>query len=253
MNALAVIRERKTELAKVAKANEALLNTLPESKRDEFKANFMELAQNDYLMQKIAPKEILKFAIDITKVGVNINPIAKECYILPFDTKIGDQKVMIPQAVFPDNGLKQIAYKSGMFLKIDPVYLINGKVKAESELSREEQASIRSTDEQWVEEALVGYDIILEDLREEIPTQKKFIEAEYCKEVTKTLKDKRFKIQTWKHKAARRAFSDFFIPSNRNQYIFEKVDHVNENVVIDVEEEKEKKTVKNPVLGGGSL
>jgi hypothetical protein len=255
--AITTLRERKNALMKAVQSNIKLLETLPEDKQGEFKSNFMELATNDYLMGLVAPKELFKFALDVTKMGININPIAGECYIIPFDTKINGTKVMIPQAVLPDNGLKQIAYRAGMFLSIDPVFNINGKIKAESELTREEQASIDTSNSEWVENSLVGYDIKLNDLRGELPEQTKFVDINYCKSVTKTLKDERFKIQTWKHKACRRAYKEFFIPSQRKDLSLEKVDKINIDYetgdAIDVQEVSKENTQEKPKKMAKSL
>lgn len=228
MGQLTKVEQNRQTLSTVLSNNtEYVRSMIPLDKEDEFKNNFLELAQNGYLMEQIPPKEVLVTALNATKLGLNVNPIYKELYVLPFNVK---GKGMVASIVIPKQGHAQIAYDAGFFLDISNVFNLNGKVVSEKDMSREEQISINTTDEKWVDEHLLGWDISLVDISNneiKVPTQTKFIEVAYAREVTKGLQDTRFKIQSWTHKAVRRAMGDFFIPKHRRNMIIEEVEAFN--------------------------
>ena len=222
MSALTKVDQNRQALSAVLDSNRNYVHSvIPIEKEDEFKGNFLELAQNSYLMEKIPPKEVLITALNATKLGLNVNPIYKELYVLPFNVK---GKGMVASIVIPKQGHAQIAYDAGFFLDISLVFNMNGTILSEKEMSREQKATIETTNPQWVDEHLIGWDISLEDISNndiKVPTQTKFIEAGYAREVTKELQSPQYKIQTWTHKAVRRAMGDLFIPKHRKNLFLE--------------------------------
>jgi len=75
------------------------------------------------------------------------------------------------------------------------------------------------------------FDVVLTDLRKQIPEQVKFVDANYLKEVTKTIKSQSYKAQTYRHKAARRAFGDFNIPRDRQIDVLVELEHLNDTTL----------------------
>ena len=209
MGALVKIEENKKKLVTALDGNvNLLMDRLPdEAKQQAFRENFLELAENDYLISKVEPKHILTFALNVSKLGIDINPIYKEAYILPFNVK---DKGMMPTLVMPKNGIRQIAYDAGFFLEIDRVYEFeSGGTIAQSDMSQEQLSLIKTTDGDWVDKHFNGFNITLTDLIDgdrKLPVQTSYVGAEYVKSVTKQLLSKDYKIQTWEHKACRRAF-----------------------------------------------
>lgn len=226
-----VITQNKNRLARALDENNCLLQSIPVENQQEFRENFLELASNDYLVSAIDLEEIIRFAVNITKLGLNVNPAYKEVYIVPFYTKVRDRKVMLPQAIIPLNGLQEMAYRNGLFLRLYGVYKIGSEIVSEKEMKRHHQVELKTSDAQWVDDHFVGFDVVLEDLRGEMPPQIQFVEVGYLRKVTKTIKDASFKTQTWRHKAVRRAFDNFLVPRNRQVDVFTKVDHINNAVL----------------------
>ena len=242
---LTIVEKNKSYLAQALQNSAQLLQTLSAEMQEEFKRNFLELASNDYLLSKVAPKELIQFCIGITKLGLNINPAYKEVYIVPFNTKVGNTKIMLPQAIIPLNGMQEMAYDSGFYLRLYEVWDFgSGNVVSEKGMERKYQRMLKTSNPKWVDEHFFGFDIELVDIKGEIPDQYKFVEASYLKEVTKTLKDERFKVQTWRHKAVRRAFGDFFIPRGRTMDVITKLEHLNDGVLDSVNPEHNPKTLE---------
>ncbi|MGW8169670.1 MAG: recombinase RecT [Sulfurovaceae bacterium] len=223
---MANFENARKQLLAVLKAEEDYVkSTINERMIDDFKTNFIELAQNNYLLTNVAPKEILNTALQATILGLNINPIYKEMYILPFNVK---GKGMIPSIVPTKQGHVQIAFDAGFFLEIHIVFIIDGKRVSEKELNREQQQQIRTTDPEWVDKHVIGWDISLTDISNEdikVPFQSKFIEYQYAVTATKgQIEMPQFKLQTYVHKAVRRATDDMFIPRHRRKLVLEKID-----------------------------
>lgn len=240
MGALVKIEKNKKSLVSALEDNKKLLiDRLPdESQQQAFKENFLELAENDFLIEKVEPKHILTFALNVSKLGININPIYKEAYILPFNVK---DKGMMPTLVMPKNGIRQIAYDAGFFLEIDRVYSFeSGGTIAQSEMSQDQLSLLKTTDGAWVDKHFDGFNITLTDLIEsekKLPVQTAYVGSEYVKKVTKQLQSQDYKIQTWEHKACRRAFEEFFIPRERRSTVLMEVDKLNDSQeIIDTEE-----------------
>lgn len=211
--------------------NQQLLSILDGKKADDFKNNFLELASNDYLVGAVAPKELMTFCLNITKLGININPVYKEVYIIPFKTKVRNSTVMLPQAIMPLAGMQELAYRAGFYLRLYEVWDFGNDIVSEKEMNRSHQRKLNTSNPKWVDEHFVGFDVELIDTMGKIPPQYKFVEVAYLRDVTKTLKSPNFKVQTWRHKAVRRAFGDFFIPHSRNLDVLEKLDHMNNEVL----------------------
>ncbi len=228
---LTILEKNKNLLAQTLQTSAQMLQTLDTEKREEFKSNFLELASNDYLVGNIQPKELLQFCMGVTKLGLNINPAYKEVYVIPFKTKVRNSQVMLPQAIIPLQGMQEMAYKAGFYLRLYEVYSFGNEIVSEKGMGRKYQRQLNTSNPQWVDQHFVGFDVELIDIKGEIPEQYKFVEVQYIKDVTKTLKDQKFKVQTWRHKAVRRAFGDFFIPRGRKMDVLEKLDHINNEVL----------------------
>lgn len=227
-NSMTTFETARKQLLAVLKSEEDYIKgTISENMVDDFKTNFIELAQNNYLLTNVAPKEILNTALQATILGLNINPIYKEMYILPFNVK---GKGMIPAIVPRKQGHAQIAFDAGFFLEIQTVFLLDGKRASEKELNREQQQQIKTTDPKWVDEHVMGWDIVLTDISNEeikVPVQSKFVEYQYAVDATKAeIELPKFKLQTYVHKAVRRATGDMFIPRHRRKLVLEKIDQL---------------------------
>ncbi len=229
---LQILDDKRKELGEGLIKYKQYLDVIPVAKQEAFKNNFLELATQDYLLSIVDVKELVRFATIVTKTGLDISPSSKEVYIIPFDTKVNNLKVMLPQAIIPLNGMQQLAYQKGFFLQLDAVWKFDdGSCEAESKLTRLQQASLKTANAEWVEAHFIGFDVILTDLKNELPTQVKFVDLNYVKEATKTIKDQRWKLQTWRHKAVRRAYGDFMIPKDRKIEAFEEIENLNDSVL----------------------
>jgi hypothetical protein len=154
-------------------------------------------------------------------------------------------KVMIPQAIIPLNGMQEMAYDSGFYLRLYEVWDFGSdNIISEKGMERKYQRLLNTSNPDWVDKHFFGFDVELVDIKREISDQYKFVEAAYLKEVTKTLKDKRFKVQTWRHKAVRRAFGDFFIPRGRTMDTIAKLDHLNDKMLESVDPEHNPKSLE---------
>jgi len=201
-----IITTNKNSLMEVVDQNQAILNLLPEDKREEFKKNFYGLAAQEYLIKEINTREIMEVAVNATILGLNVNPIHGECFILPFKKKA----MIVPQI----NGLQQISFDAGFLLEIDSVWTVNGKTEKEKNMSYEELAKTNIADNKKVDEMLKGWVFSLVDLRGEIPPQEKFVSIAYAITVNAgTLGEN--KASKLIHKACRKAVSTMFIPRDR--------------------------------------
>lgn len=233
---LQILDNRRDELAKGLVTYKQFLEVIPVNKQDQFKRNFLELCTQDYLLSIVDTKELIRFATNVSKTGLDIAPSSKEVYIIPFDTTINKVKVMLPQAIIPLTGMQQLAYQKGFFLHVDAVWKFDDdNCESESKLTRLQQSLLQTANAKWVESHFIGFDVVLKDLKEELPTQTKFVDLNYVKEATKTIKDERWKLQTWRHKAVRRAYGDFMIPRDRKIEAFEEIEHLNDSVLGDAE------------------
>ena len=229
---MALLENKRKELIQGLANSKEYVDLIPVDKQESFKNNFLELATQDYLLSIVDVKELVRFTAYITKVGLDIAPSSKEVYIIPFDTKVNTQKVMLPQAIIPLNGMQQLAYQKGFFLILEAVYKFDdGSSESESKLSRAQQAMLQTANPKWIESHFIGFDCILTDLKKELPTQVKFVDLNYIKAATKTIKDERWKLQTWRHKAVRRAMGDFMIPKDRKIDVFESIENLNDSIL----------------------
>jgi hypothetical protein len=240
---LQILDDKRNELTQALEANAHLLKPIPVEKQEQFKENFLELVTQDFLINTINAKEIISFAVNVSKIGLNINPAYKEVYIVPFNTKVNGQKIMLPQAIIPLNGMQEMAYSKDFFLKINAVFSLKNGYASEAGMTREQQSEIKTADPKWVNEHFIGFDVVLTDLQGKLPEQVKFVEKSYLIEVTKTIQDNRFQLQTWRHKAARRGIGDMFMPRARAIDVFEKIEHLNDLELS--KEDKEEISVKN--------
>ena len=231
-----IIEDKRGELSQALASNNAVIQTLAPEQQEKFKKNFLEFASQDYLLSTIEPKEIIRFAVNVTKIGLDIAPSSNEVYIIPFDTKVNNAKVVLPQAIIPFNGLQQLAYKSGFMLTVDPVWKFSeAECAAHSELTRLQQSKLKTANPAWLDKHFIGYDVVLKDLRGDLGVQKYFVDSSYVKEATKTNKDPRWSLSTWTHKAVRKAYKQFLVPRDRALEQFEKLEHLNDEVIADVD------------------
>ena len=226
--ALTVVDQKRQELAEGLLKNEDIVLAMPLELQKNFKENFLELATQDYLIKTVLPRELIRFAANVTKIGLNINPVYKEVYIIPYDTKVGDIKMMLPQAIIPLNGAQEQAFQKDFFLRLYAVYNVEGDIFSEKDMTRKQQLTLKTANSEWVDKHFAGFDVELVDLKKELPDQIKFVDLSYLTTVTKTIKDKNYKLQTWRHKAVRRAFSEFVIPRARRVDVFEKIEQLND-------------------------
>ena len=98
-----IVESKRSELTQALANNNAVVQTLAPEQQENFKKNFLEFASQDYLLNTIEPKEIIRFAVNVTKLGLDIAPSSNEVYIIPFDTKVNGTKVMLPQAMSQNN------------------------------------------------------------------------------------------------------------------------------------------------------
>jgi len=233
---LQIVEDKRGELAQALNNNNAVIQTLAPEQQETFKKNFLEFASQEYLLSVVEPKEIIRFAVNITKIGLDIAPSSNEVYIIPFDTKINGTKVMLPQAIIPLNGMQQLAYQSGFMLTVDPVYKFNdNECAAARELSRMQQSKLNTADPKWIDKHFIGYDVVLKDLVGNLGEQVYFVDSSYVKAATKTNKDPRWSLSTWTHKAVRKAYKQFLVPRDRAIEKFEKLEHLNDEQLIDVD------------------
>lgn len=229
---LQILDDKRESLAQGLVTHKQYLDVIPANKQEDFKKNFLELAAQDYLINNIEVKELIRFTANVTKAGLDIAPSAKEVYIIPFDTLINKQKVMLPQVVIPLNGMQQLAYAQGFFLILDSVFKFDdGSYESESKLSRIQQSQLKTSKPKWIDDHFIGFDVNLTDLRGEIPFQTRFVDLNYVEETTKTLKMDKHKLQTWRHKAVRRAYGDFMIPKDRKIETLEKIEELNDSIL----------------------
>ena len=243
---LTIIEQNKQYLQEALTTSETMLQLLDNNKKKEFRNNFLELASNDYLLASVNPAILVKFAVSITILGLNINPVYKEVYLVPYNTQIrkNEPKMMLPQAIIPLNGIQEMANNKGFFLRLYEVYNFDGEIVSEKEMERRHQILLNTTDEKWFNNHFVGFDVILTDLTNRIPEQIKFVEKSYLEHVTDKIKNKSFKAQTFRHKAARRAYGDFNIPRDRNLDVLIKLDHLNDSILEDNKPETNLKSLK---------
>ncbi|MDX9798465.1 MAG: hypothetical protein RBT05_06380 [Bacteroidales bacterium] len=243
---MALLENKRKELIQGLANSKKYVDLIPVDKQESFKNNFLELATQDYLLSIVDVKELVRFTAYITKVGLDIAPSSKEVYIIPFDTKVNNQKVMLPQAIIPLNGMQQLAYQKGFFLILEAVYKFDdGSSESESKLSRAQQAMLQTANSDWVDKHFIGFDCILTDLKKELPTQVKFVDLNYIKAATKTIKDQKWKLQTWRHKAVRRAYGDFMIPKDRKIDAFESIENLNDSILAQADSCSEFLTLEN--------
>lgn len=234
---LQIVDDKRDELSIGLEKYKQFLEVIPVEKQENFKKNFLELATQDYLLSIIAVKEIIRFTANVTKIGLDIAPSSNEVYIIPFDTKINGQKIMLPQAIIPYNGMQQLAYQSGFMLTVDPVYKFSDKeCAAARELTRVQQSKLNTADPEWLDEHFIGYDVVLKDLIGNLGTQTYFVDVSYVKAATKTNKDPRWSLSTWTHKAVRKAYKQFLVPRDRAMEQFEKLEHLNDIELSKVDE-----------------
>jgi hypothetical protein len=233
---LQIVEDKRGELSTALANSNAVIQTLAPEQQDKFKKNFLEFASQDYLLNTIEPKEIIRFAVNVTKLGLDIAPSSNEVYIIPFDTKINGTKVMLHQAIIPYNGMQQLAYQSGFMLTVDPVYKFSDdEAAAARELTRLQQSKLKTADPEWLDKHFIGYDVVLKDLIGNLGEQTYFVDVSYVKAATKTNKDPRWSLSTWTHKAVRKAYKQFLVPRDRALEKFEKLEHLNDEVIADVD------------------
>lgn len=146
---------------------------------------FFELATQDYLLSIVDVKELVRFATIVTKTGLDISPSSKEVYIIPFWYEGKQPKGNVTTSNNSPEWYATTCISKGFFLQLDAVWKFDdGSCEAESKLTRQQQASLKTANAEWVEAHFIGFDVILTDLKNELPTQVKFVDLNYVKEAT---------------------------------------------------------------------
>jgi len=233
---LQMLNDKRGELETALVENSAVVQTLAPEQQESFKKNFLEFANQEYLLSVVEAKEIIRFAVNVTKIGLDIAPSSQEVYIIPFDTKVNGQKVMLPQAIIPYNGMQQLAYQSGFMLTADPVYKFSEtEAAAARELTRIQQSKLDTANPVWLNKHFIGFDVILKDIVGNLGEQVYFVDVSYVKAATKTNKDEKWSLSTWTHKAVRKAYKQFMVPRERAMEKFEKIEKLNDDQLVDVD------------------
>ena len=226
----------KNDLSTVLTDNANAVNRLDEDKKDEFKKNFLELWNNKYLIGQANPTELLDFCIQVTNIGISVNPWHKQVSVLPFTEK-GQQGKKL-EAVYSKDGIQEMAFNAGFQMEMDTIWSINGSDVKSKDLPLGERARLDMNDNEFVTNNFLGFYFELIDLNGKLHNQNNVIGVDYCKLVTKSKPDKSYEIANWQHKAFRKAYDLFFIPKNRdNRDVLSRLDNLN-NTVIDVKVEE---------------
>lgn len=216
----------KSDLELLIKDKNALARLHPD-KVEEFKTNFIEIYSEKYLLSKAAPSELLSFCIQVSNIGLSINPWHKELYILPFKQKDGSFKL---EAVFSKDGIQEMAFNNGFQIECTSVWNFGGNGVLLKDLTYQEQSKINFTNAEFVEKHFLGFEFELFDLKGNLRPQKVFVTFDYLKEVTKQLQSKTHQIANYSHKAFRKAYNEFFIPKGRDtRDKLNKLDNINYN------------------------
>ncbi len=236
--ALTVVENNKEYLVKVFQANPQVLLGMTQSEIENFKQNFLSIYDNDYLLSMVDGKILIEFCKGITQAGLSLKPQAKQCYIVPYNTKVRDVKVMLPQAIIPLNGIQQMAYECGFMFNVFSVFQFgDDEFYSTEEPNRKYQSQLKTSNSEWFKKHFIGFDVVLLDLRNEIHKQTVFVEYQYLQDVTKEIKSQMHQSQTYRHKAARRAYGDFVIPNNRRFEVYETIEEMNDKI-LEAEENK---------------
>ena len=246
MSNLTVIEKNQAALKKEAEALKPYaLRVLKDNKKiEQFMTNITELATNDYLLNEVNKRQIIKLAIDLSAQGFNINPRYKQLSIVPFAEN--GMKDKIPSPIIHLKGWQEVLFNGGFMLTVDNIWKINGAEKRESEMTFEELSKIDETDEIFRKEHFLGFYVILEDLRKEIPIQKKYVSFSYTLKAVKNMQvPKEFLLNGLIHKAVRKALSTMVVPQSR-VFLLEE-DYSNLPVEADKSQPKEQPKTNDPM------
>ena len=223
--ALTVAKQYKEQLQGALKSNEQFLAPLDNKKKKEFVDNFLELSTQKYLLDNVDTTMLIKLAIDLTKIGLDINPFKKEVYIIPFETKIAGISVKVPTPIIPLPGWKKYFAKMGFMLDVQKVWKLDDKTaKLEKDMNYLELAQIDETNAEYRDKHFLGWEFTLIDLKKELPDQKVFVSRKYAKAAEKNSQTpEAFKLEGEVHKAIRKANKNFVIPPERMIFEFEEL------------------------------
>ena len=223
----------KNDLQTVLTQNNNALNRLDADKQDEFQKNFIELWNNKYLISQAIPSELLDFCIQVTNIGLSVNPWHKQVYILPFgiyEGKAPNKKRVGTrlEAVFTKFGIQELSFQSGFQIEVDTIWNYEGNDILSKDLNIGQRAKLNITDTKNVGDNFLGFYFELIDLNNKLHKQNCVVGMDYLKEVTKKLESVTHQIANYEHKAFRKAMSSFFIPKSRGSLeILSKIDNLN--------------------------
>lgn len=232
---------KKEDLTTLLNNNTNAVARIDENKREDFKKNFIELWNNKYLIGQADASELLEFCIQITNIGLSVNPWHKEVYILPFAIYEGKapnkRKVGVRlEAVFTKNGIQEMAFNNGFQMEVDTVWKIGGEGVELSSLDFDKRADVDFTNQEYVSKNFLGFNFKLFDLNNKLREQNYFVTMAYLEKVTKKLESKDHQIANYSHKAFRKAYSEFFIPKGRDtRDIISRLDNLNNEEIETVE------------------
>jgi len=162
-------------------------------------------------------RNIFDYALELTKNQVDIDNIF--IYI----------NKNIIQSIMHLKAIQEEAYSNKFFVRAFEVYKIHNNIISEENLSLDDFQEINTTNIKWFNNHFIGFEVVLIDLKREIPTQRKYVEVAYLEYSTSNIVDMHYRPQIYRHKAIRRAFGDFNIPKDRNLFQFKKIEIINDS------------------------
>lgn len=236
----------KNDLSTVLKGGENALQRLDEDKKEEFKKNFIELWSNEYLIKSANATELLDFCIQVSNIGLSVNPWHKQVYILPFNQKGQNGKKL--EAVLTKFGIQELVFQSGFQIEVDTIWNHDGEEVLSKNLSIGQRSKLNITDIKEVDKNFLGFYFELIDLNKKLKKQNCVVGIDYLKEVTKQLQSKTHQIANYEHKAFRKAMTSFFIPKSRGSIeVISQLDNIN-NTIVDVSVNENKKETPKVAL-----
>ncbi len=219
----------KDDLVNLVKDKNALAR-LKDDKVEEFKTNFIELWSQKYLIQSAEPSELLDFCIQVTNIGLSVNPWHKEVYVLPFTQKGKSGKKL--EVVYRKEAIEEMAFRAGMQIEADSIWNINGDGVLFSNMTYLDQSTIKSNNVKYINDNFIGFEIRFYDLKSNLRPQKFTISYDYLKYATNdnNIGSDQDQISKLIHKAYRKAFNMAFIPKGRDtRDKLNKLDNINYN------------------------
>lgn len=111
-------------------------NALRENK-DAFVASVIELYSGDTYLQKCDPKLVVMEALKAAVLKLAINKSLGHAYIIPYNKKVGNEFVSIPQFQIGYKGLVQLAIRTNQYKYLNADVVFDGEFKTSNKLTGE--------------------------------------------------------------------------------------------------------------------